>query len=178
LTVTPYLQKIVEIVDAGVMKMDSLNNMELHRALKQMRQSRKLTQVKVAGEIGISTFTLIRWEREERAPDGGFLQKLASTLGYAVVLDTDGLWSCYPKEELRAVEEGQSISPSERVDEIYRMAAKAKDNAVWKVFFSRLVKENARLETWFRESNGGAEMDEKAFKIIRDVVWAMVNPER
>lgn len=158
--------------------MDSLNNIELHRALKQMRQSRKLTQVKVASEIGISTFTLIRWERGERAPDGIFLQKLAATLRYAVVLDTDGLWSCYPREELLAVEEDQSISPSERVDEIYKMAAEAKDNAVWKVFFSRLVKENARLETWFRESNGGEEMDGKTFKIISDVVLAMVKPER
>ena len=158
--------------------MDNLNNMELHVALKQMRHSRKLTQAKLAGAIGISTFTLIRWERGERSPDGEFLQKLAATLRYAIVLDTDGLWSCYPRDELLTIDEGLSISSADNVDEIYRRAAEAKDNAVWKNFFSRLVKDNARLETWFRETNGGEDMDENTFKVISDVILAMVKPGR
>ena len=158
--------------------MDNLNNMELHKALKQMRLSRNLTQVKLAGEIGISTFTLIRWERGERLPDGKFLQKLAEVLRYAIVLNTDGLWSCYQKDDPLVMEEGQPISRAESVDEIYRRASEVKDKAVWKTFFSRLVKDNARLETWFRETNGGADIDEKSFKVISDVILAMVKPER
>ena len=158
--------------------MDNLNNMELHKALKQMRHSRKFTQAKLASAIGISTFTLIRWERGERSPDGKFLKKLADTLRYAIVLNTDGLWSCYPKDDLLTVEDGESLSPAENVDEIYRRASEAKDNSVWRLFFSRLVKDNARLESWFRETNGGEDMDEKTFKVISDVILAMVKPER
>ena len=158
--------------------MDKLNNMELNTALKQMRQNRKLTQAKLASAIGISTFTLIRWERGERSPDGKFLQKLADTLRYAIVLNTDGLWSCYPRDELVSLEDGESISPTENVDEIYRRASEAKDKSVWKLFFSRLVKDNARLEAWFRESNGGEDMDEKTFKVMSDVLLAMVRPDR
>ena len=156
--------------------MDNLNNMELHTALKQMRQSRKLTQVMLAGRIGISTFTLIRWERGERLPDGKFLKKLTETLRYTMVLNTDGFWSCYPRDDFPAAEEGQPISP-ENVDEIYRRASEAKDKAVWKKFFSRLVKDNTRIEAWFRESNGGENMDDETFKIIGDVILAMVNPK-
>ena len=157
--------------------MSNLNNMELSRALKQMRQNRRLTQSKLAGDIGISTFTLIRWESGARSPDGKFLQKLAAKLRYVIVLDTDGLWSCYPKDELLTVKEGQSISSVDNVDEIYRMAAAAKDNVVWKSFFTRLVKENAKLEAWFRETNGGGDMDEKTFKVMSEVIWAMAKPE-
>ena len=89
--------------------MDNLNNMELHKALKQMRLIRKLTQAKLASAIGISTFTLIRWERGERSPDGEFLQKLAETLKYVIVLDTDGLWTCFPRDELLTAKERISI---------------------------------------------------------------------
>jgi transcriptional regulator with XRE-family HTH domain len=78
------------------LNLDILRDMELHKAIKQMRLSRKLTQVKVADAVGVSTFTLIRWERGERSPDGKFLEKLASFLGYSLILSTDGLWSCYP----------------------------------------------------------------------------------
>ena len=158
--------------------MDNLYNMELHTALKQMRQSRKLTQVMLAGRIGVSTFTLIRWERGERLPDGKFLKKLTEILRYAIILNTDGFWSCYPGDELLTEAEGQSVSPIESVDEIYRRASEAKDKAVWKKFFSRLVKDNTRLEAWFRETNGGENIGDETFKVISDVVLAMVKPER
>ena len=158
--------------------MDSLSNMELHKALKLMRQNRKLTQAKLANAIGISTFTLIRWERGERAPDGEFLQKFAATLKYVIVLDTDGLWTCYPRDELLTEEDRESISQLESMDELYKRAVKAKDSAVWKMFFSRLVKDNSRLEAWFRDADGGGDMDDKTFKVISDVVLAIVGTER
>ena len=158
--------------------MDNLNNMELNKALKQMRHNRKLTQAKLASAIGISTFTLIRWERGERSPDGEYLQKLAAVLKYIIILDTDGLWTCYPRDDLLTEEDREFISSPESVEELYKKAVKAKDSAVWKIFFSRLVKDNARLETWFRETNGGENMDEKTFKVISDVVLAMVGSER
>ena len=46
------------------------------------------------------------------------------------------------------------------------------------MFFSRLVKDNARLETWFRETNGGDGMNDKTFKVMGDVILAMIEPER
>jgi transcriptional regulator with XRE-family HTH domain len=158
--------------------LDSLNNLELHKAIKQMRASRKLTQVKVAEAIGVSTFTLIRWERGERAPDGKFLQKLAATLGYAIVLNTDGLWSCYSIDD---VFEGSSQNTSfqpESVDAIYKKAIEAKDKAVWNVFFKRLLQDNAELEAWFRKSDGGKDIDEKTFKVMSDVLLAMVRADK
>jgi len=158
--------------------MDNLNNMELHIALKRMRQSRKVTQVTLSSRIGISTFTLIRWERGERLPDGKFLQRIAEVLKYVIILNTDGLWNCYPRDELSIPEEGQSISPTDNVDEIFKRVSEAKDKAVWKLFFSRLVKDNARLETWFRETNGGENIDEKSFKVLSDVIMVIVKPER
>ena len=143
-----------------------------------MRLNRKLTQVMLAKAIGISTFTLIRWERGERLPDGKFLKKLTDILKYTMVLNTDGFWNCYPSDELLTSEQGNSLSTIESVDEIYRRATEAKDKAVWKTFFSRLIKENAHLEKWFRESNGGVNMDDETFKVISDVIWAMVKSER
>ena len=158
--------------------MDNLNNMELHIAIKRMRQSRKFTQVMLSSRIGISTFTLIRWERGERLPDGKFLQRIAGVLNYAIILNTDGLWSCYPRDDLMIPEEGESISQTDNIDEIFKRASEVKDKIVWRSFFSRLVKDNARLETWFRETNGGENIDEKSFKVLSDVIMAMVKPER
>jgi DNA-binding XRE family transcriptional regulator len=160
------------------MKMDNLINMELHKAIKQMRQDRKYTQVMLSSKIGISTFTLIRWERGERLPDGKLLQKLSKILKYAIVLNTDGMWSCFPRDDLLTLDEEVSISSNDNVDELYRMASEAKDKSVWKIFFSRLVKDNVRLETWFRNTNGGEDMDDKDFRVISDVILAIVKSER
>ncbi|GHS95904.1 hypothetical protein AGMMS50276_13280 [Synergistales bacterium] len=152
--------------------MDILRDMELHKVIKQMRVSRKLTQVKVADAVGVSTFTLIRWERGERSPDGQFLEKLASVLGYSLILSTDGSWSCYPDEE------NESLSgTSETLDDIYKKVIEAKDKAVWHVFFKNLVKNNAELESWLRKSGGGEDVDEKSFKRISDVLLALVRSE-
>ncbi|MDR1979973.1 MAG: helix-turn-helix transcriptional regulator [Synergistaceae bacterium] len=153
------------------MDLDILSGLELNKAIKQMRLSRKLTQVKVAGAIGVSTFTLIRWERGERAPDGIFLQKLTKMLGYSIVLNTDGLWSCYPSDSKWFLGGGFE---SESVDDIYRRAAEAKDSAVWRVFFNRLTENNAELETWFRKSDGGQKVEAKTFKMLSDIILTVL----
>gem|GEM_PF-1811792 len=157
--------------------MDNLHNMELHIAIKRMRQSRKLTQVMLSSKIGISTFTLIRWERGERLPDGKQLGKLSKVLKYAIILHTDGLWSCYPRDESLLTEIGQSISSIESMDELYKLASEAKDESAWMLFFSRLVKNNMQLEAWLRKTNGGENMDEKTFKVLSEVILTMVKPE-
>jgi transcriptional regulator with XRE-family HTH domain len=168
-------QTIVGNVYYGVMELDILEGLELHKALKQMRLSRKLTQAKVAATVGVSTFTLIRWERGERAPDGIFLQKLAKTLGYSLIVGMDGLWTCYPNDD-ETLPLDTSFKP-ESIDDIYRKAVEAKDRAVWQMFFRRLVENNAELEAWFRKSDGGKEIDRKTFKILSDVVLTLVRSD-
>jgi hypothetical protein len=64
------------------------------------------------------------------------------------------------------------------VDDIYRKAVEAKDKSVWQVFFRRLVEDNEELETWFRKSDGGKEVDRKVFKMLSDVILALVRAER
>jgi transcriptional regulator with XRE-family HTH domain len=157
------------------MDLDILNALELHKAIKQMRLSRNLTQVKVAGEIGVSTFTLIRWERGERAPDGFYLQKLAKTLGYTLIVSPDGLWTCYPYDGEMLLKE-TTFKP-ESVDEIYTKAVEMKDRAVWQVFFRRLIEDNGELEAWFRRSDGGREVDRKTFKMLSEVILTLVKME-
>lgn len=157
--------------------MDILTGLDLAKAIKQMRLNRGLTQVKVSEAIGVSTFTLIRWEQGNRSPDGVFLQKLASTLGYAMVLSTEGLWSCYPDDTLSEGEKSSMKKP-ESVNEIYRKATEAKDKAVWNVFFNKLVRNNPELEAWFRKSEGGRDIDEKKFKLMSDVILAMIKSDQ
>jgi transcriptional regulator with XRE-family HTH domain len=158
------------------MDLDILSGMELHKAIKQMRLNRKLTQVKVAAAVGVSTFTLIRWERGERSPDGIFLEKLAKTLGYSLIVSTEGLWTCYPHEGEPSLLEDSF--KAESVDDVYRRVVEAKDKAVWQVFFKRLVEDNGELEAWFRKSDGGKDMDRKAFKVLSEVVLALVRAEK
>ena len=64
--------------------MEGFTEMELHKAIKRMRLDRGLTQARLADAVGVSTFTLIRWERGERAPDGRFLEKLAAALSLRI----------------------------------------------------------------------------------------------
>jgi transcriptional regulator with XRE-family HTH domain len=156
------------------MDLDILAGMELNKGIKRMRLSRNLTQSKVASAIGVSTFTLIRWERGDRAPDGNFLQKLSRALGYALVLNTDGLWTFYPNDETVSSE---TLFETESVDDIYRKATEAKDRAVWQGFFRRLVEDNMELEGWFRKSDGGKEIPRKTFKAMGEILLALVRGE-
>ena len=58
-----------------------------------------MTQARLAEAVGISTFTLIRWEQGERSPDGIFLEKLAKVLGCWIILDTEGTWNFFPRDD-------------------------------------------------------------------------------
>lgn len=154
--------------------MERLTEMELHKAIRRMRRDRGLTQARLADVVGVSTFTLIRWERGERTPDGRFLEKLAAALNCWMVLDTNGTWSCFPHEG--AGRDASSSSPSlpPSVDEVYAQAAEAKDRAVWNAFFHGLARNNPDLEAWLRNSDGGSELDEGTLKILASVILAIV----
>lgn len=154
--------------------MEGLTGMELHKAIKQMRRDRGLTQARLADAVGVSTFTLIRWERGERAPDGRFLEKLAMALSCWIVLDTDGTWSCFPQEGTGPDASSPSPSLPPSVEEVYAQAAAAKDKAVWNTFFHGLARNNPDLEAWLRNSDGGSDMDEGTLKILASVILAIV----
>jgi len=169
---TSFLRTIEENADNGVVRMERLTGMELHKAIKRMRLDRGLTQARLADAVGVSTFTLIRWERGERAPDGRFLEKLAAALSCWIVLDTDSTWSCFPHEGTGPAAPSPSLPPS--VEEVYAQAAAAKDKAVWNAFFHRLARSNPDLEAWLRNSDGGSDMDEGTLKILASVILAIV----
>ena len=154
--------------------MERLIEMELHKAIKRMRQDRGLTQARLADAVGVSTFTLIRWERGERTPDGRFLEKLAAALNCWMVLDTNGTWTCFPREGTGRDVSSPSPSLPPSVDEVYAQAAEAKDKAVWNAFFHGLARNSPDLEAWLRNSGGGLELDEGTPKILASVILAIV----
>ena len=67
--------------------------------LKELRKEKKLTQEELAGEIGVSKITILRWENGERQIKPDKAQALADyfgvsvgyLLGYEVNNKTDGL---------------------------------------------------------------------------------------
>lgn len=146
-------------------------SMELNKALKRMRRDRKMTQVQLAKHLGISTFTLIRWERGERTPSGASLGKISKALNCWMVLDADGTWSYFPKE----------AAPRRRApagaDDIFAQSVTAVDRSAWNAFFRRLTRENEELESWLRSSEGGAGLDEKLIRALSRVVLALVREE-
>lgn len=153
--------------------MERLTGMELHKAIKRMRLARGMTQVRLAESVGVSTFTLIRWERGERSPDGAFLSKLAASLGCWLVLDPDGTWSCFPREDTAL----PSSSEPSSVDEVFAQAAAAKDKAVWNVFFRGLARSNPDLEAWLRNSGGGSALDDRTLQTLAAVILAVVRTD-
>jgi transcriptional regulator with XRE-family HTH domain len=48
--------------------------------LKKARERRKLTQVELAGKVGVHEITISRLERGDRQPSMALLQRLAKTL--------------------------------------------------------------------------------------------------
>lgn len=154
---------------------NELSGLCLHKALKRMRTERGLTQIRLAKEIGVSTFTLIRWERGERTPDGVYLEKISRALGYWVVLDTDGMWNCFPIEAAKKKKKGaEPPSP----EELYRQALEAKDKSVWNSFFQRLTEGNLEFEAWLRSSDGGASLDESTINAVSRVIMALVQDRK
>ena len=54
-------------------------------AIKQLRESRKLTQAELAKKIGVSSKTVSKWETAKGLPDISLLQPLAQALGISVI---------------------------------------------------------------------------------------------
>ena len=53
--------------------------------IKQLRESRLLTQADLAGKIGVSSKTISKWETGKGLPDISLLQPLAQALGISVI---------------------------------------------------------------------------------------------
>lgn len=53
--------------------------------IKQLRESRKLTQAELAQQIGVSSKTVSKWETAKGLPDVSLLQPLAQALGISVI---------------------------------------------------------------------------------------------
>ena len=53
--------------------------------IKQLRESRKLTQAELAEKIGVSSKTVSKWETAKGLPDITLLQPLAQVLGISVI---------------------------------------------------------------------------------------------
>lgn len=52
--------------------------------LKELRKEKKLTQEELAGEIGVSKITILRWENGERQIKPDKAQKLADHFGVSI----------------------------------------------------------------------------------------------
>ena len=53
--------------------------------IKQLRESRKLTQAELAEKIGVSSKTVSKWETAKGLPDISLLQPLSQVLGISVI---------------------------------------------------------------------------------------------
>lgn len=53
--------------------------------IKQLRESRNMTQAELAGKIGVSSKTISKWETGKGLPDISLLQPLARALGISVM---------------------------------------------------------------------------------------------
>lgn len=53
--------------------------------IKQLRETRKLTQAELAEKIGVSSKTISKWETAKGLPDISLLQPLAQALGISVI---------------------------------------------------------------------------------------------
>ena len=58
--------------------------------IKQLRESRKMTQAELAEQIGVSRKTVSKWETAKGLPDISLLQPLSRALGISVVELMDG----------------------------------------------------------------------------------------
>ena len=53
--------------------------------IRELRESRKLTQAELAEKIGVSSKTISKWETAKGLPDVSLLQPLAQALGISVI---------------------------------------------------------------------------------------------
>ena len=63
----------------------AMNNYVTGSTIKQLRESRKLTQAELAEKIGVSSKTISKWETAKGLPDVSLLQPLAQALGISVI---------------------------------------------------------------------------------------------
>ena len=62
-----------------------MNSYVTGATIKQLRDSRKLTQAELAEKIGVSSKTVSKWETAKGLPDITLLQPLAEALGISVI---------------------------------------------------------------------------------------------
>ena len=62
-----------------------MNTYVTGNTIKQLRESRKLTQAELAARIGVSSKTVSKWETAKGLPDISLLQPLAGALGISVI---------------------------------------------------------------------------------------------
>ena len=80
--------------------------MKFMNKLKELRQEKKLTQEELAGEIGVSKITILRWENGERQIKPDKAQALADYFEVSVgYLHGYG----YKKRETKSVEKLESV---------------------------------------------------------------------
>ena len=62
-----------------------MNNYVTGNTIRQLRESRKMTQAELAETIGVSSKTVSKWETAKGLPDVSLLQPLAQALGISVI---------------------------------------------------------------------------------------------
>ena len=62
-----------------------MNTYVTGNTIKQLRESRRLTQAELADRIGVSSKTISKWETARGLPDISLLQPLAQALGISVI---------------------------------------------------------------------------------------------
>ena len=62
-----------------------MNSYVTGTAIKQLRESRSMTQAVLAEKIGVSSKTISKWETAKGLPDISLLQPLAQALGISVI---------------------------------------------------------------------------------------------
>ena len=62
-----------------------MNTYVTGNTIKELRESRKLTQAELAEKIGVSSKTISKWETGKGLPDISLLQPLAKALGVSVI---------------------------------------------------------------------------------------------
>ena len=62
-----------------------MNTYVTGNTIKQLRESRRMTQAELAEQIGVSSKTISKWETAKGLPDISLLQPLAKALGVSVI---------------------------------------------------------------------------------------------
>ena len=62
-----------------------MNSYVTGATIKQLRESRNLTQAELAQKLGVSSKTVSKWETGKGLPDISLLQPLAQALGISVI---------------------------------------------------------------------------------------------